>query len=431
MFPSLPERLTTPEVRTGLFYTAMYLPIGVSTLLLPVWLDGRGIGEEEIGIISATPIFIMIVLNLLVGRVADKASDWRGVIVAGSLVSAVVSLGFVFVDEFWGILLFNTLLVIPIMAIEPVIDAATIRMTRRRGTDFARVRIWGTFGYIGATALAGWTFGWLGIAVFVPLLIATALLRGLSALPLPFFRSQNGSGQAGAPLVSVPGAGQTLRQVARPWFVLTLLGAAILQASHMLLISFGALLWLRAGVPESAVGILWIVAPVCEIVTMLFFSHFARRFSARHLLLAACVSGVLRWIGMAYATELWQLVLLQTLHMMTFGLAYIGHRHLHRQLDERGDRGPGTELFCRLEADLLGDCLAVFRCAGGAFRTAEFLGGRAAFGDRRGDDPDFAHDLVHQGAKRVAAVVTIELCKSGIRTFASQQPCGTFNALRI
>jgi PPP family 3-phenylpropionic acid transporter len=92
----------------------------------------------------------------------------------------------------------------------------------------------------------------------------------------------------------------------------------------MLLVSFGALLWLRAGVPEAAVGILWIVAPVCEIVTMLFFSHFARRFSARHLLLAACVSGVLRWIGMAYATDVWQLVLLQALHMMTFGLAYMG-----------------------------------------------------------------------------------------------------------
>ena len=161
MLPSLPERFLTPEMRTGLYYAAMYLPAGVSTLLLPIWLDGRGIGEEEIGIISATPIFIMIVLNLFVGRIADRAKDWRSVIIAGSLVSAVVSLGFVFIDEFWGIRLFNTLVVIPIMAIEPVIDAAAIRMTRRRGTDFARVRIWGTFGYIAMTALAGWLFGWL------------------------------------------------------------------------------------------------------------------------------------------------------------------------------------------------------------------------------------------------------------------------------
>jgi PPP family 3-phenylpropionic acid transporter len=324
MLPSLPARFTTPEMRTGLYYAAMFLPAGVSTLLLPIWLDGRGIGEEQISIVSATPIMIMIGLNLFVGRIADRAKDWRGVIVAGSLVSAVVSLGFVFVDDFWGVLLFNTLVVIPIMAIEPVIDAAAIRMTRRRGTDFATVRIWGTFGYIAMTATAGLLFGWLGIAVFVPLFIATCLMRGAAALPLPFFRAPENAQSAVAPLALSPDTAMTLRQVFRPWFILTLAGTALLQASHMLMISFGALLWVRAGVPEAALGVLWIVAPVCEIVTMLFFSHFARRFSARHLLLAACIGGVIRWTGMAMATEIWQLALLQGLHMASFGLAYMG-----------------------------------------------------------------------------------------------------------
>ncbi|WP_332716262.1 MFS transporter [Pelagibacterium mangrovi] len=324
MLPNLPARFTTPEMRTGLYYAAMFLPAGVSTLLLPIWLDGRGIGEEQISIVSATPIMIMIGLNLFVGRIADRAKDWRSVIVAGSLVSAVVSLGFVFVDDFWGVLLFNTLVVIPIMAIEPVIDAAAIRMTRRRGTDFARVRIWGTFGYIAMTATAGLLFGWLGIAVFVPLFIATCLMRGAAALPLPFFHAPENAQSAAAPLALSPDTAMTLRQVFRPWFILTLAGTALLQASHMLMISFGALLWVRAGVPEAALGVLWIVAPVCEIVTMLFFSHFARRFSARHLLLAACIGGVVRWTGMAMATEIWQLALLQGLHMTSFGLAYMG-----------------------------------------------------------------------------------------------------------
>src|SRR5690606_5123904 len=177
MLPSLPARFTTPEMRTGFYYAAMYLPAGVSTLLLPIWLDSRGIGEEEIGIINAVPILIMIVVTLFVVRVADPAQDWRTVIVAGSLMSGVVSLGIVFIDELWGVLLFNTLVVIPIMAIEPVIDAAAIRMTRRRGSDFATVRIWGTFGYIGMTAMAGLLFGWLGIGVFVPLFVAACLMR--------------------------------------------------------------------------------------------------------------------------------------------------------------------------------------------------------------------------------------------------------------
>ncbi|SDG46229.1 MFS transporter [Pelagibacterium luteolum] len=321
----LPARFTTPEMRTGLYYSAMFLPAGVSTLLLPIWLDAQGIPPEEIGVISATPIMIMILLNLFVGRIADRAKDWRSVIVAGSLVSAVVSLGFIFIDEFWGVLLFNTLVVIPIMAIEPVIDAAAIRMTRRRGSDFAKVRIWGTFGYIAITALAGLLFGWIGIAVFVPMMIATCLMRGAAALPLPFFRAPEGpvDVHAAAPVLS-PEMATTMRQVLKPWFLLTLGGTALLQASHMLLISFGALLWVQAGVPEAALGILWIVAPICEIVTMLFFAHFAKRFSARHLLLAACLGGVLRWVGMAMGTDIWLLAGLQALHMLTFGLAYMG-----------------------------------------------------------------------------------------------------------
>jgi len=321
---SLSARFATPEMRTGLYYAALFLPAGVSTLLLPIWLDSRGIGEEEISLISAMPIVIMIVLNLVVGRIADRAGDWRSVIIAGSLVSAVVSLGFVLVDEFWGVLLFNTLVVIPIMAIEPVIDAAAIRMTRRRGSDFAKVRIWGTFGYIGMVALTGWLFGWLGIAVFVPLFIATCMLRGGLSLPLPLFRGVDERAPEAVAAALSPEMAMTMRQVLRPWFVLALIGTALLQASHMLMISFGALLWVRAGVPEAALGILWVVAPVGEIVTMLFFAHFARRFSARHLLLAACAGGVIRWTGMAVSTEIWQLALLQSLHMATFGLAYMG-----------------------------------------------------------------------------------------------------------
>ena len=222
----------------------------------------QGNQPEEIGVISAVPIFIMIVLNLFVGRIADRAGDWRSVIVAGSLVAGVVSLGFVFVDDFWGILIVNTLCVTAFMAIEPVIDAAAIRLTRRRGSDFALVRIWGTFGYIAITGIAGVLFGWIGIGVFVPLFIAMSLLRAGAALPLPFFRAPEVETKvqppAGLPLVELS---NSLKVVMRPWFVLTLAGTALLQASHMLLVSFGALLWVQAGVSEVTVGILWMIAP--------------------------------------------------------------------------------------------------------------------------------------------------------------------------
>lgn len=316
----MPTRLASPEARAGLYYACYYLPAGVHTLLLPIWLDSHGISEEQIGMIAAVPIAAMIVINLLVGRIADRASDWRGVIIVAALISAVASLGLMIFDAFWGILLAVSLCVIPIMATEPVLDAATVRMTRRRGSDFARVRIWGSIGYIVMVALAGWVFGWIGIVVFVPIFIATCLLRGGVAFLLPRFRAPEG--ETTAPTDA--GAATTIKQVLRPWFVLALVGAAALQASHMLLMNFGALLWVRAGVPESMLGVLWTVAPICELLVIFYFSRISRRFSARHLLLFACICGIIRWGGMAVATEIWQFALLQALHMITFALSYLG-----------------------------------------------------------------------------------------------------------
>lgn len=317
---AMPGRLASPEARTSLYYAWYYIPAAIQTLLLPIWLDSRGISEEQIGLIAAVPIGIMIVLNLVVGRIADRASDWRSVIVVAALASGAASLGLLLLDGFWGILVVVTLCVIPMMATEPVIDAATIRMTRRRGSDFARVRIWGSIGYIVMISLAGWIFGWAGIAVFVPLFILTCLLRGGVAFLLPRFRAPEGAATA----QTNADAATTMRQVMRPWFVLALAGAAALQASHMLLINFGALLWARAGVPDAALGLLWAVAPICELLVIFYFTRIAKRFSARHLLLLACFCGVVRWGGMAVASEIWHFAVLQALHMATFALGYMG-----------------------------------------------------------------------------------------------------------
>lgn len=317
---SMPARFASPEARAGLYYACYYLPAGAQTLLLPIWLDSRGITDEQIGLIAAAPIAIMILLNMLVGRIADKASDWRGVIIVAALIAAAASLGLMIVDGFWAILFVVSLCVIPMMATEPVLDAATIRMTRRRGSDFARVRIWGSIGYIVMVALAGWIFGWVGIVVYVPLFIATCMLRGGVAFLLPRFRAPEGRPTAHANA----DAATTMRQVLKPWFVLALIGAAALQASHMLLMNFGALLWARAGVPDAVLGILFTVAPICELLVMFYFTRISRRFSARHLLLFACLCGIVRWGGMAMATEIWQFALLQALHMVTFALGYMG-----------------------------------------------------------------------------------------------------------
>ena len=180
----------SPELRASLFHFTVFASTGAGSAYMAIWLSGKGLSSGEIGIINALPVLLMLGVNVLVGRLADKASDWRDVIIILALISGVAPIGFFFVNEFWGLLLILTLSTMPSGALVPVIDAATLRMCQRRGTDFGFVRAWGTVGYMVTAAVTGVLIGWLGAIAFVPIFIALSLLRaGLVAAAAAFPRA--------------------------------------------------------------------------------------------------------------------------------------------------------------------------------------------------------------------------------------------------
>ncbi|MEO5806929.1 MFS transporter [Devosia sp.] len=322
----LAVRFSSPAARTGMFYATLFTSGAVSNPFLPIWLTERGIGEAEIGLINAAPILAMIVINLIVGRLADRASDWRSVIVIGSILAAIPPLFLFWPQGYLGIMIIWTLLIVPFQAISPVVDAAAYRMARRTGLDFGAIRVWGTIGFVVVTLLSGVILGWLGPIAFVPLLTAVSIVRALASLQLPLFR---GSGDNLRPVHPIdapinPLIAIRMAELWRPWFVLTLAGAALLHGSHMMQMGFGALIWAQAGLPGWIIGILWAVAPTAEIFAMVLFEPITKRFAARHLILIGCICGAIRWWGFALEPNVWVLVALQMLHLATVGLTFLG-----------------------------------------------------------------------------------------------------------
>jgi len=75
------------------------------------------------------------------------------------------------------------------MAVVPVFDAAALQMSARDGTDFGRLRAWGTVDFLVMMVGTGYIALWFGPMAFLPLFVGIGVMRALVALGLPSFRA--------------------------------------------------------------------------------------------------------------------------------------------------------------------------------------------------------------------------------------------------
>jgi PPP family 3-phenylpropionic acid transporter len=315
---SAKEPFLTPELRATAFYFSIYMAGAAFNVYGGIWFADKGLSSEQIGIINAVPVLVTLLLNILVGRVADKASDWRQVIVLGCGLGALIPIGLFYVHDFWGILIIWTLALLPINVIGPVVDAATMRMTRRRGTQYGPIRAWGTVGYMVTLFAVGSIISQFGGGIFLPMFVGLSILRGLVAFGLPRFRG--GEGELKPPVTGATHLGAVMK----PFFLLPLVGFSMVYATHIVLNAFQALLWMEQGLSADLIAPLLALAAFAEAAIMFLFGRIARRFSARSLILLSAATAVFRWICMGFQPGLEFLIPLQLLHAFTFALGFMG-----------------------------------------------------------------------------------------------------------
>ena len=76
------SQLVTPERRTMLYYFVNFTSSGAAVAYAGIWFASQGLTSGEIGIVNSLSVFLLLGLNIVVGRIADKARDWRQVIIA-------------------------------------------------------------------------------------------------------------------------------------------------------------------------------------------------------------------------------------------------------------------------------------------------------------------------------------------------------------
>lgn len=312
--------MAKPKTAATRYYLLTFLPAAVTVTYLPIWLNEQGVTDAQIGLINTVPMAGILLFSVFVGRLADRAADWKQAIMIGTGLAAACSLLLGLAEGFWMILLLWTMTNLPAGLVGPVADAATMRLSLRLGFSFGVTRAWGTVGFLSMCFATGYLILWFGAASFVWLFAATCLARFLAAVALPRLRDVD------QPRSRPEGTFLSREVIAafQPWVLLPVIAGAVLFANHMVMNAFSSLVWKQQGLSESTIGILIALGAAAEAATMFAWKRINIRFPARVLILIAGAVSVLRWIGMTLSPPLWVIVLMQLGQAVTFTFSYLG-----------------------------------------------------------------------------------------------------------
>ncbi|EAS4983898.1 3-phenylpropionate MFS transporter [Salmonella enterica] len=300
----------------ALSYFTYFFSYGIFLPFWSVWLKGLGLTPETIGLLLGVGLVARFLGSLLI---APRVSDPSRLI---SALRVLALLTLVFALAFWAGTHVAWLMVVMVgfnlffSPLVPLTDALANTWQKQITLDYGRVRLWGSIAFVIGSALTGKLvslYDYLAILALLTLGVASMLLGMLLRPSVPPQGESRQQESAGWP------AWSTL--VAQSWRFLACV--CLLQGAHAAYYGFSAIYWQGAGYSASAVGYLWSLGVVAEVIIFALSKKLFRRFSARDLLLLSAVCGVVRWWLMGWSTALPWLIVIQILHCGTFTVCHL------------------------------------------------------------------------------------------------------------
>ena len=293
-------------LRLSAFYFAHFFHGGGFVAYFPLYLAWRGFGALEIAWIVALPQVARTFAPAAWGWIADATGAQRGIVVFSCLAAAAGFLALPFVDGFAavaGVIAASSVLSAGGL---PLVEAITLGALAGQPGRYGPIRLWGSVGFIAAVLAGG---AWLEA-------------RPIALLPWALL---------GFTLVALAASWSLPSRAARPHMdlgalkftpaVRALLGAGFCMAlAHGTLYAFLTLHLERAGYSSTAIGLLWTLGVLAEIVVFLYLPALFRRFTLSGILRASFACAVVRFLALGWLPgEAWLVVLAQLLHAATFG----------------------------------------------------------------------------------------------------------------
>lgn len=322
--------------RLASYYFAVFALVGVVMPYWPVWLQSRGLGPVEIGLVLSVGRWISIGTTPVIAQFADRHGERKRLVI---LLLTGMAAGYSFyllADGFWQILAVAIVVAVFHSAVNPVGDSLTMLNASRGHTDYGRVRLWGSVSFIITSFMGGVLLGRWGEDAILWVVLALAVFTVAVACILPDTRAEKA--QQGK-------RGVVWRLALHPVMLLFILAMSLNAGSHAVLYAFGTLNWRDAGISEQVIGFLWAEGVVAEIILFAFGARLVERFGLMPLMALAAIAGVMRWTLLAISNDLAILVVAQALHALTFGAGHLAAMSFVSQAAPAGMSATAQSLY--------------------------------------------------------------------------------------
>lgn len=323
----------------ALWYACHFAAVGLLLPYLAPWLKSGGHTSVQIGTVFAILGLTSVVAPNLLGWLADHTGRRLELIRLATALAAVSFFLAAQMVSFLTLALALTLFGCFRNAALPQFEALTFEHLGDELHRYSVIRLWGSVGFIVSVMAAG---GWLearGMDQFPWLMTGMlAAVWGASLLVVqPPPHRETGE------------SGSVRRILARREAWSLLLVSFLQQASHGPFYAFFSIHLAELGYRESAVGLLWALGVLAEIVIFVFMPRLLARHAARSLILLALILTVLRWLSIGWLGEFfWMIITVQLLHAASFGIFHAAAiDRIHRLFTGRA-RGRGQALYSSL-----------------------------------------------------------------------------------
>lgn len=305
---------TLPWYRLSGFYFFYFALLGG---LVPYWslfLQDKGFGPEQIGLLMAILHASRIVAPNIWGWLADRTGRRIQIVRYGAGLTCLC-----FSAIFWqeGALAIGLVMATFSFfwnAVLPQFEVLTLSHLGENGERYSQIRLWGSIGFIITVVGLGGLFDLIAVSWLPHILLLIMLLIWFNSLLVP---------PPPQPPVSRTEGQAFLQQLRVPQVMAFFAVMFLVQFSHGPYYTFYSVLMESLDYSRAEIGLLWAIGVVVEIGIFILMPTLLRDYGHRKLLLVALSLTVLRWALIATIPNIAPAMLFaQTLHAASFAIVH-------------------------------------------------------------------------------------------------------------